>query len=92
MATNRHFSIPFKKTDGTKAEGLIDASRRVVVVDQVANSLVPSTFDYIGVTYPNDTTEIYVFKTGGASGTIVSTITVVYTTNTKEFISTVTKT
>ena len=49
-------------------------------------------FDYIAATYPNATTEVYTYKTGGSGGTTVGTITVVYTDSTKEFISTVTKT
>jgi hypothetical protein len=44
-------------------------------------------YDYIGVTYPNGTTEVYVYKVGGASGTAVGTLTVVYTDSTKTSMS-----
>lgn len=54
--------------------------------------MVTSAFDYIEATYPTSSSEIYVYKTGGTSGTIISTITIVYTDTTKEFISTITKT
>ena len=48
--------------------------------------------DYIGVAYPNGTTETYTFKTGGSGGTTVATVTVVYTDSTKANLSSVTKT
>jgi len=47
--------------------------------------------DYLGVEYPNGTTETYTYKTGGSGGTTVGTITVVYTDSTKANISSVTK-
>ena len=53
--------------------------------------MVGSVYDYLVVTYPNTTTEVYTFKTGGSGGTTVSVVTIVYTDTTKEFISTVTK-
>jgi hypothetical protein len=40
------------------------------------NSIVPYKFDGIYPTYPNPTTEIYVYKQGG---TTVATVTVIYT-------------
>lgn len=45
--------------------------------------LTPSTFDYVAVTYPSPTQEVYTFKTGGSGGTTVATITVNYTDSTK---------
>lgn len=56
------------------------------------NSLVSERYDYIGVTYPTGTSEVYTFRYGGVAGTIVATVTVVYTTATKELLSSVTKT
>lgn len=56
------------------------------------SKLVNSEYDYIGVTYSDTVTEIYVYKFGGSGGTTVATITVVYTDSTKEFVSSVTKT
>lgn len=47
--------------------------------------------DYIAATYPQGDTEVYTYKSGGASGTVVATITVVYTDATKEVLSSVTK-
>lgn len=59
---------------------------------KIAAGLTIPQHDYISVAYPNGTTEVYTYKTGGASGATVSTVTVVYTTTAKELLSTVTKT
>ena len=58
----------------------------------VGSGLSISAHDYISVNYFDITTEIYTFKTGGASGVTVATLTVVYTDSTKSLLSTVTKT
>lgn len=55
------------------------------------NSLVPEPYDYIGASYPDPETEIYVYKTGGAGGTTVATVTVVYVDSTKERLSSATR-
>lgn len=55
------------------------------------NKLVTEEFDYIVATYPDTVTEVYTYKIGGSGGTTVATVTVVYTDDTKEFVSTVTK-
>jgi len=56
------------------------------------SGLVPSAFDYIAISYPSDTTEVYLFKIGGASGTTVATLTLGYVDNTKEELSSVART
>lgn len=43
----------------------------------------PYAHDYIAVTYPTTTTEVYVYKAGGVSGTTVATVTITYTDETK---------
>lgn len=53
--------------------------------------LLPTSYDYISQAQAT-TTDTWVFKTGGASGTTVATITINYTDATKEVISTVVKT
>lgn len=45
----------------------------------VLNSLVPAVFDYIALGYTGDDLTTVVYKTGGASGTVVSTLTLAYT-------------
>ena len=47
--------------------------------------------DYIVATYPSDTQEVYTYKIGGSAGTTVGTITVNYTTATKDVLSDVIK-
>ncbi len=59
---------------------------------QVVAGLNIPKYDYVVVTYPTTTSEVYTFKTGGAGGTTVAVVTIVYTDTTKDFISTVTKT
>lgn len=53
---------------------------------------VTEKFDYIGVAYPNSTTETYTYKSGGSIGTTVATVTVVYTDSTKDNVSSVART
>jgi len=50
------------------------------------------TYDYVEVTYPLATQEVYTFRDGGVSGAIVATITINYTDSTKENLLTVAKT
>ena len=52
----------------------------------------PSQTDSIVVSYPSSTSEVYTFKSGGVSGTTVMTVTVNYTSSTKEFLSSVVRT
>lgn len=60
-------------------------------VDTIFTGLSLPVYDYISVAYPVATTEVYTFKTGGAGGSTVATVTVVYTDSTKTNLSTVTK-
>lgn len=45
--------------------------------------VVPVEADAFTVTYPNSTQEVYAFRTGGVSGTIIQTMTITYTDSTK---------
>ncbi len=40
-------------------------------------------YDYIGITYPTDTTEVFTYRNGGASGSVESIVTVTYSDATK---------
>jgi hypothetical protein len=51
--------------------------------------LVPEAYNYVGVAYPEDDTEVYTYKTGGSGGDTVATVTVTYTDSTKENVSSV---
>lgn len=50
------------------------------------------SWDYAALVISPATTETYTFKSGGASGTTVATVVIVYTDSTRTDISTVTKT
>ena len=56
------------------------------------SGLVTASYDYVTISYPTDTTEVYVFKSGGSAGTTVSTVTLTYTDATKNSLSSVEKT
>lgn len=78
------------KSSSSPASGLI-----VVNPDgsNIFNSMISSAYDYIGATYPNTSTEVYTYKTGGSGGTTVGVITVVYSDAvTKNILTSVTKT
>jgi len=62
----------------------------ITELQSIAGLSIPE-HNYIGVTYPSDTQEVYTYKTGGSGGTTVGTITVNYTDATKEVLSNVTK-
>lgn len=49
-------------------------------------------YDYVAVTYPSATSEVYVFKQNGVSGTTIGTITLVYTDSTKASLSSAART
>lgn len=59
-------------------------------LESVAGFNIPA-YDYVGVAYPDTVTEVFTFKTGGSGGTTVGTLTVVYTSATKENLLSVTK-
>lgn len=47
----------------------------------------PASSDAGTVEYPDSVTEVYKFREGGVSGTVLKTLTLVYTTSTKEFLA-----
>jgi len=61
-------------------------------VARVWNSLLQAPFDYIGATYPDTVTDVYTFKSGGASGTTIATLTIAYVDSTKQALYSLTKT
>lgn len=50
---------------------------------RAVNNLVTVPFDSIVPSYPTSTQEVYLYKTGGVSGTLVATVTVDYVDATK---------
>jgi len=70
----------------------VNATTHELLTNSTVNGmLIRVNYDYVGIAYPDGTTEVYTFKTGGSSGTTVATITLVYTDVTKANLSTVTK-
>lgn len=57
---------------------------RVILADSMR---APALTDAATVTYPSSTQEVYSFRTGGVSGTILRALTVNYTDATKDNIS-----
>jgi len=64
-------------SDGHQLDVNTDGS--INVIDNVANSLAPSNYDYIALTYTGDNLTGVVYKTGGVGGTTISTLTLAYT-------------
>lgn len=64
----------------------------LINTEEGGGGLILAEFDYIAYTNTNSTTDTYVYKFGGSGGSIVATITIVYTDTSKNTISTVTKT
>jgi hypothetical protein len=56
------------------------------------SGMLSESYDYVAVTYPTTSSEQYVFKTGGVSGTTVATILVTYTSSAKTDLSSVART
>lgn len=56
------------------------------------NAMNLKPFDYVSMAISPDTTETYTFKSGGSGGAVTNTVVIVYTSNTRADISTVTKT
>lgn len=70
----------------------VNNNHEMLVNSTVKGMLVNVDYDYVGVTYPDTSTEVYTFKTGGSGGTTVATVTLVYSdAGTKNILSSVTK-
>lgn len=52
----------------------------------------PTAANAVTVTYPNDVTEAYAYRTGGTGGSVVATITVVYVDDSKARVLSVART
>jgi hypothetical protein len=69
-----------------------DPTTHRLYVDSLTSGLKLPDFDYVSMTIAPAGTETYLFYTGGAGGTLVATIVIVYTDATRTDISTITKT
>ena len=66
-----------------------DGTTSVKVTGGIIADLV---YDYVAASYPDSITEIYTFRKGGSGGTLLATVTIVYTDSTKVDISTAERT
>lgn len=57
----------------------------------IGGGLLNGNFDYMSASYPTTTTEVYEYRVGGQAGSITSTITIVFTDATKEYLASVTR-
>ena len=71
------------------AQGFIDSENPFHVA--LETGMINFGYDYVSVAFPDCVTEVYTFKTGGVSGTVISTITIVYTDSTKANLSSVSR-
>jgi len=56
---------------------------------QIIGNLIDFSWDYVGVTTPTATTEVYTFRKTSSNGTQQATITVTYTDSSKSQLSSV---
>ena len=70
--------IPVGDQEQRTFENSLDAKR---VIDIAANSLIPGSFDYVGLAYSGSSLTGASFKSGGSSGTVVSTLLLAYDTS-----------
>jgi hypothetical protein len=62
-----------------KAGNDITSTNPFPVSDIIANSLVPSAYDYISLAYTGTNyLSTVIFKSGGASGTVITTLVLAY--------------
>lgn len=73
--------------------GVADYARKVKVTSINEGILSGVTYNYLSMALSGgNTTETYTYKTGGAGGTTVAVVVVVYTNSTRDILSTVTRT
>ena len=70
--------VPVGDQEQRTFENSLDAKR---ITDVVANSLITSSYDYVGLAYSGSNLTGASFKTGGSSGTVVSTLLLAYDTS-----------
>lgn len=78
--------------DVLATEQLVHNSTGAGSLERLASPLINVAYDSITITYPSATVETYKFRQGGASGTVMSTLTLTYTDSTKASLSSVVRT
>lgn len=62
----------------------INSSNPFTVSDVYQKGFGITYHDYIAVTYPTTSSEVYTFKVGGASGTTIAVLTLTYSSSAKD--------
>lgn len=75
-------TIQGKKTDGTY--GVFKITDDGSLSLSGGGGILKLPYDYIEVNYPTSSTEVYITRSGGASGSIQETLTITYTNSTKD--------
>ena len=70
----------------------VDSEGAILTSVVSGGTLVTEAFDYISVAQTSATIETYTFKSGGASGDVVATVAVEYTSEARSILLSVTKT
>lgn len=79
--------------DASAANQLTEIGHLSQIEDALEGSFNPPTaVDAVTATYPDSVTEEYKFRSGGMSGTVLMTLTVIYASASKELISSVERT
>lgn len=77
--TALNFGGGYTSGGGGTTGGSTEAKQDDIITElQTLNSLVPAGYDYIDLSYTGDNLTGVVFKTGGAGGTTISTLTLAY--------------
>lgn len=66
-------------------------STGAMFVESIGGALITEAYDYIEVT-EGATTDVFQYKVGGTSGTLISTVTITYTDATKAVLDNVART
>lgn len=89
---NREHIAPDKTGDNVAAKRVANYYWDGANWQRQGATLVPASYDYVAYTNTNTTTDTYVYKSGGATGATIATVTIVYTDTTKTQVSTMTRT
>jgi hypothetical protein len=90
MGANYLYNL-LKSQTGTTVGSKQAADMYLANADVIAG-IVPYAYDFISANLAGATTDVYTYKTGGAGGTIVATVTIVYTDASKATLSSVART
>lgn len=74
------YSIATNTIASALPSGAATSAKQDTIISQLQtlNSLIPSVYDYISLSYTGSNLTGVVFKTGGSGGTTVSTLTLAY--------------